>query len=196
MADQLEIGKMNLEPWYAIPQLKAVRIITGTGAHNFGYGSNEIAICKQLKADHPSVNCEVYDHDIINVDGVEIDLAHHGPFPGSRNWLRGNVARLYLQDLMLNDLDHGKVPPRLIMRAHFHQYIPPVDYRIERNGKEYMSTLVICPSFTFVDAFTRQVAKSPAYVTHGMIVVEIVNGKVTETVPMKRSIDIRTREIL
>jgi len=59
-------------------------------------------------------------HGLLDIDGVTIDYAHHGPFPGSRSWLKGNIARYYLRDLMMREIMNGNSPPKLVVRAHYH----------------------------------------------------------------------------
>ena len=194
IADQMLIGAANIEPWFGLAP-KAVRLIKGTGAHVFGQGTSEILITQLLKTLHPETSIEVYDHSLISIGGMDVDISHHGPPPGSRAWLKGNEVRYYLKSLMFDELSAGKKPPRLILRGHYHDYIKET-VNIRNNGDWYESTLVITPSFAYVDNHGRQSVKSPARITHGMVVVEIVNGELLQITPLTKTVDIRSRETL
>lgn len=195
IADQIIIAKYNVEPWMKVPNLKAIRFITGTGAHVFGEGSSEILITEMMKDKYPKSDISVTDHSLIDYGGMATDISHHGPTPGSRKWLEGNEARYYLRDIMMRDLMSGKIPPRLIFRAHYHQYIEET-LQIQTNGHFYKSTIIISPSFSFIDNHARQSVKSPNRITHGSVMVEVVDGEPLRIIPLVKTIDIRTKEIL
>lgn len=194
IADQIIIGEYNVYPWLDVAP-RAVRLIKGTGAHNFNQGSSEILITKLLQTTYPNISIDVSDHSLISMAGMEVDISHHGPFPGSRHWLKGNVARYYLQSAMLEEIGAGKIPPRIYFRSHFHEEIEEV-VTIKANGHRYKSTIIITPSFAFIDDHARQTARSPSRVTHGMIMVEIVDGEILRIVPLTKTIDIRTKEVI
>jgi len=192
LADQIIIGMYNALPWCEIKP-RALRLIKGTGAHTFNQGSSEILITKLLQASCPGVDIAVSDHSLINMAGIDVDVSHHGPFVGSRAWLKGNVARYYLQSAMIDEITAGRVPPKLYIRSHYHEEIEEV-VTIKANGHRYKSTIVVTPSYTFIDDHARQSARSPSRITHGMIMAEIVEGEILRCVPMTKTIDIRTKE--
>jgi hypothetical protein len=194
LADQITIGEYNVYPWYEINP-RAIRLIKGTGAHVFGQGSAEILITKLLQAKYPNISTKVSDHSLITVGGIDVDISHHGPPPGSREWLKGNEARYYLRSLMMQEINAGKKPPRLVVRAHYHEEIEET-LIVKSNGNRNKSTLIITPSFTFIDDYARKAVKSPSRITHGMIMVELVDGEILRIVPLTKTIDIRTKEIL
>lgn len=194
MADQIFIGMYNALPWYELNPV-AVRLIKGTGAHVFGHGSSEILIGKFLQAARPAIDTRVTDHSLINFGGIDIDISHHGPPTGSREWLKGNEGRYYLRSLMLQEIVAGKIPPRLVVRGHYHEEIEETLIQ-KSNGNRYKSTLIVVPSFTFPDEYARKVVRSPSRVTHGMTVVEIVNGELLRVTPLTHTQDIRTKEVL
>lgn len=195
MGDQIIIARYNMEPWFKLKTLQAVRVVKGTGAHNFGEGSSELIMAELSRAFHPKVNIRVSDHALPDIDGMTVDISHHGPPPGSRNWLTGNEVRYYLRSLMMDEFQAGNIPPRLLFRGHYHQYVQET-LTIEWGGRYHTSTLVITPSFTFPNGYTRQRVKSPPRVTHGMVVTEIVDGEPLRIIPLKKTLDIRTKEIL
>lgn len=97
-ADQAAICVKNFEPWYRLSNLKVVRLLWGTAAHNYGEASLERLVAAQLRALYPNVDTQTVRHSLLKPGGMLVDCAHHGPHPGSREWLKGNVARLYLRD--------------------------------------------------------------------------------------------------
>jgi hypothetical protein len=194
LSDQMIIAHYNSEPWYQLPDLRAVRYVKGTGAHEFGEGSSVSVLGKLSQGIHPDIDCAVSDHSLITINGMEVDISHHGPPPGSRKWLEGNEVRYYLRDLMLRDLIEGKIPPRMVFRGHYHQYVQ--ESLTISNGTFHTSTLVLTPSFTFPNGYARKVVRSPSRITHGMVVVEIVDGQPLKIHPLLKTIDIRTKEIL
>jgi hypothetical protein len=193
-SDQVDIGASNMRPWYAINP-KAVKIIKGTGAHTFGYGSSEITITKQLKTEFPNVPIKFCDHALSTINEMPTDISHHGPTAGSRHWLKGNEARYYLRSEMEQEISAGHVPPRLYVRAHYHEDVEET-LIIKANGKRYKSTIVILPSLCYIDDFADQAAKSPSRITHGMYVFEIIDGDLGRVIPLTKSVDVRTKDIL
>jgi len=196
MADQIIIAKYCIEPWTGLAGLSDMRFIKGTGAHTFGFGSSEILMAEFMKAGYPHITSRVADHELITMeDGMTIDVSHHGPPPGSRKWLDGNEARYYLRSLMLTELQDGKEPPKLVLRAHYHTYIRE-QVNMEWCGKQFTSTIVLSPSMTFINNYARKQQRSPSRITHGIIVFEIHDGELLKVIPMKKTIDIRSKEIL
>lgn len=195
LSDQMTIARWNVQPWFGLKTMKTLRITKGTGAHTFGEGSSELIMGELVSAHHPKVDVRVLDHGLPDIDGMTLDISHHGPPPGSRNWLTGNEARYYLRSLMMDELSAGNVPPRLVFRGHYHRYIQET-ITLEWGGKFNTSTIIITPSFTFPNGYTRQAVRSPARVTHGMVVCEIVDGKLLEVKPLMKTLDIRTKEVL
>jgi hypothetical protein len=194
IADQFIIGEYNIRPWYALKPT-AVRLIKGTGAHVFGHGSAEVLIAHALSLAFPKISTVCTDHSLITTAGVDIDISHHGPVPGSRQWLKGNEARYYLRSAMLEEIVAGKTPPKVYLRGHYHEDIEE-SLIVKANGHRYKSSLIITPSFCFIDDHARQATKSPARITHGMMLIELVDGEVLRTIPLTKTLDIRTKETI
>lgn len=191
MADQIEIAEMNLIPWYDYPHLTHVRIIRGTGVHTLGQGSSEILVSNYLSKAFPKVDTSYKIHYLAEIDQVTFDVAHHGPHPGSRDWLRGNVARFYLRDLMYREIRRGNVPPRVILRAHYHQ---PVHEYLEMNGDA--SDIYILPSLSMLDEHAQKSSQSADEVTNGITLFEIIDSELASVKRLYTKTDIRQREIL
>ena len=191
-ADQFIIAEANFWPLYDLHP-RAVRIIKGTGAHVFNQGTSEILVTALLRVRYPDVDTAVKDHSLINFHGVDTDISHHGPPPGSRKWLEGNEARYYLRSAMMDEITAGKAPPKIYYRAHYHQSVEE-SLIIRGNGNRYKSTIIITPSLAFIDNHARQTVRSPSRITHGMSVAEIVDGELLRNIPLERTIDIRSHE--
>jgi hypothetical protein len=191
IADQIRIGAANLAAWTALPSLRAIRIVAGTAAHNLGEASAEILAGDMLQARFPGLDIKTFYHGLLEVNGVAVDVAHHGPHPGTRSWLQGNVARFYLRDLMMSEMMGGGKPPQLVLRGHYHQFV-----REELRMADYHSTLVVTPAFAMLGDHAIQAVRSPSRVVNGMVAFEIIDGEVLQMYDFVRSIDVRTREVL
>lgn len=190
------IAFYNLQPWFGYKKLFSFHLVMGTGAHNYGAGSGEMAVAEVLRARYPKIPIRAYNHGRVKVKcgtgAITLDTAHHGPFPGSRRYLEGNVARLYLRDAMMGDLGLGKEPANIYLRAHYHRKIEE-RVSFDWQGKSYASWLLETPSFCGLDTFARKTARSPISQTHGLIALEVLNGKmVGDPYFFTRNIDLRT----
>jgi hypothetical protein len=191
LADQISIAEDNLGMWLQVPNVKTMRLSIGTGAHDFLDGSSTILVTRHLQALYPQKSVEMGYHGLMDINGVTVDYAHHGPYPGSREWLKGNVARFYLRDLMLRDIEDGKRPPDLVMRAHYHS---PVHETLEQG--HHKSELYVVPSYCGLDDHSTQATQSIDRVTFGMLAIEIIDGKTIGEHRLYHTLDIRKREIL
>jgi len=195
MSDQIQMAVWGFEPWVKLPNVKKVRIAKGTGSHSFGEGSTEILVGSILGEKYNKKNIKVLDHGLANIGGLSVDYAHHGPYPGSRNWLQGNVARYYLRSLMQDEINAGEIPPDLVLRGHYHTYIKEL-LNIQANGLSYESMLCILPSMCMPGNWTRQATRSVSRITNGVIAFEILDGKIYQAHKFTSTLDIRTREKL
>jgi hypothetical protein len=188
MSDQVTIAVANSEPIYKLKNLKAAHYAVGTGAHNLGQGSTDKLVTDQLQLKYPKIPINLCYRGLVYYGNFGVDFAHHGPYTGSREWLKGNVARYYLQSMMLHCIKHGEKPPDLVMRGHYHA---PVIETVRLNG--FTSTIVVSPSMCMIDDFAHQAAKSPDDVTVGMFVYEVVNDKLLDVHQFTKTFDTRTK---
>jgi len=198
VADQVMIAVNNEQVWYKHPRINLVgmRIVTGTEAHTLGGGSTEVLVTRQLQQLFPDVNTQVLYHLKLVLEkqnGESIDMAHHGPFPGSRNWLKGSTPAYYLRSAMMDELDDGYDPPRVYARAHYHTYCPATVH-VQRGGKDYVSDLIILPSYTGIDDHGRRATRSQYKIDHGMVALEFENG-LRATHPFWKELAVRTTEV-
>ncbi len=191
LADQLAIGAYNLKPWLRVPNVKTLRIVTGTEAHNFGEGSAEIAVSEWLASEFPKTDVRVTAHGLMTIKemGLEFDFSHHGPQSGSRSWLKGNVARFYLRDLMIREIENRGKPADIYVRAHYHEYV----YEVLREGK-FKSRLLMTPSYSMIDDHALKVTQSKHMVTNGLVAFELIDGRISEPIELMKTLDIRTKE--
>lgn len=187
MTDQLTIASWNLKPWMTYKNFEGWLIAVGTEAHNFGMGSAEIQVQKELAPLYPNKRIEVMYHGLLDVQGVKIDFAHHGPHPGSRSWLKGNMARFYLRDLMMREIMKKRRPPDLVWRAHRHEFVYEAMMQ-----EEYFSRLCLGPSYSMLNDYSVKMTQSIHELVHGLIAWEIIDGKAREPYPFLHKTDIRT----
>ncbi|MBU2051268.1 MAG: hypothetical protein KKH61_20165 [Gammaproteobacteria bacterium] len=199
VADQITAAAWDLCPWYTHPRIRLthVRIIVGTAAHSWE-GSAEPLVANQLSQMYPKIDTRPLYHlqqKFTSQNDQVIDLAHHGPFPGSRKWLEGSIARRYLISAMMDEIVDGVAPPILYARAHYHQYVHVGPERIRQNGHDIESSLVITPSYSGIDDYVRQATRSKGKIDHGLVALEF-NGGLGEVYPFYQELDIRTKEEL
>lgn len=195
IANQILIAINNMQPWLALDNLSTFRITVGTAAHNFKENTAEILVADSLAREHRDKNIRVLHHGLANIGGALIDYAHHGPHPGSRYWLSGNIARLYARSIIMSEIASGKTPPALIVRGHYHTFIHEIvsSYLgdVIRN-----TAMVIMPSMCGLSDHAQQASQSSSRVMCGMMIFEIIDGKIVDTVPVIETVDNRTYEDL
>ena len=191
--EQVQIAVANMSPWKGLKNLKMVRILSGDRPHEFDEGSAGRLVAAILKKDFKDVRA--MPNSLLNIGGFKIDYAHQGPYPGSRKWLEGNVARLYLIDYMMRELiEMGREPADLLLRGHFHE---PVEVRhaMRFQGGMKRSALMISPSMKFPDSHAKKMIQNRFGATIGMSMVEVVNNKILDFHHRYTTVDTRTWEV-
>jgi hypothetical protein len=196
LASQVKIAYMNSRPWLKIKNLIAVRVDTGTGSHAFGNGDAEELFVDNLKKDKPGLDVQLMRHGLSEICGVLIDHAHHGPYVGSREWLKGNIAILYLRDLMMKDILRGRVPPQLVLRGHYHQVVEVFNRMNGADGNTYRSWLWVLPSLCGLNSFALQKTGSEYEITNGIVAFEVIDGKIREAFEFTKTFDVRERDLI
>ena len=191
-ADQIVMAIDIFEPW--MDHISILRLAKGTPSHEFDEGTVPIVMANQLRAEYPKVDISVLSHGLATVDGVLIDYAHHGPSTGIRQWTKGNQLRYYLKSLMNQEIDMGNTPPRIVLRAHYHE----AGWETDRIfGKRFwQSDILIIPAYCGITEFAKQVTKSTYMLACGIWGIEIIDGHVKEIRPFWRQIDTRRKEEL
>ena len=193
-SDQRIIAASNLNPIIRLPNVRILRMFSGTPAHVWP-GSADAKVAWQLRQDYPQKDIQSVHHSRMSIDGVWFDTAHHGPQPGSRDWLRGNVALYYLKDRIYRDRRMGKEPARVYIRGHRHQYVP-VPFIDRWKGREMKHNLTVVPSYCGLTSHARQVTQSEPELVNGMCVYELVDGKLVDIHPLIEYTDLRLEETL
>lgn len=188
--DQIEIAEMNMMPWY-IKNVKHIRFSASTSAHNFGENTSTLNVIARLQRRYPKVDTQLARHGLLHFNGISIDYAHHGPYPGSRSWLKGNVATYYLKDLMMKEIMRGNRPPDIVARAHYHEGV-----FVHLEVREYESRLIITPSYSMLGDYGQQATRSISTLEHGLFAFELVDGKIVDKYLFSEKIDIRREETL
>jgi len=193
MADQITVAQYNLKPWLQHENVKTIRIATGTPVHDFGNDSGTRIITQMLKSELKNVDITIVHHGLLEIDGVLIDYAHHGPFGGSRNWLRGNEARYYLRSIVMDDIQAGIKPPNLILRGHYHIALKEyLSFTIA--GQEHEAWIVICPALCLIDGWVRRITKNIFMINNGIVLFEIRDGDLQKPKMLVNQLDLRRRE--
>ena len=192
ISDHVTIAATNLAPWYQFPNLWELNICIGTGAHNLGEASIERLLANQLQAAYPDISLNLYAHAATDVGGVLVDHAHHGTSAGIRSWTKGNVLRLYVKDILMQSLMDGIEPPRIVIREHFHE-LCHITVHVKARGKIWTCDGFVLPAFCGLSDYSRQVTRSTPKIDSGMIVLEIVDGRLVEIHTFFETLDLRTK---
>ena len=194
LSAQADIALMNVMPWLVTKNVVAVRVDEGTAVHSFGQGSAESLLVKRIKDRYPKIDAKVVPHGLSTIYDVKIDHAHHGPYTGSREWLKGNVAQYYLKDIMMKDILRGRQPPHLVLRGHYHSVVEVFNRIRGADGKAYRSWLWVLPSLCGMNGFARQVTKSEYEITNGIVAFEVIDGHIREAYEFTETMDTRVTE--
>jgi len=192
ITDQRTIAIYNMVPLLKLPNVTRVRFLTGTEVHV--PDAAEIRIASKLRM-ATSLDIQACHHTRFNMGDDWVDGAHHGAHPGSRDWLRGNVALYYLKDRIYLDRRNGKEPAVAYMRGHFHQHVKSSVYD-DWDGNARDRYVIIVPSFCGMDNWVRKIAKSPPVVEAGIVALEFTDGRLTDIQAFTDKKDLRTEEML
>ncbi len=195
IADQLQIGRANFWYWLKYKHLKAIRLVVGTPAHNFGEQTAEEIVIDMLRIDAPTLDMKVLYHGVLDIKGVLFDYAHRGPSSGRRNWLKGNEARYYLRSLMEDEIHIGNTPPHMVTRGHYHSFVEEY-LSIQFKETMYKSWLYTLPSYCLLGEYAINITGSQYLITNGMIATEVIDGQISKTNIYKQTLDIRTKETI
>jgi len=193
LSEQWFISFWNTLPLLEMPNVKAMYLARGTGVHVWGEGATETMLTFALKTRYPDIKISITDHWLLDVDGFLLDVAHHGPGAGIRNWTRGNVFDLYCKSILKDDIELGNRIPNVVLRGHKHEFtyrraIHQVRHKIwELPG-------FITPPYCFIGSHAQKVMNSPSFMGVGLLALEIINGKLHNYHPFTHYVDLRAKE--
>ncbi len=140
VGDQVVMAKELLAPYRDIAD-KFIGIL-GTAAHAGTDHAVEADLYRQLGADF------IEQQMTINLDGVLVDLAHHGR-AGFRPWT--SSAASLASEIMLDYAQSGLPLPNYIFRGHLHV--------MDDSGSKFENTrLIQCPSWQLRTTYANRVA--------------------------------------
>ena len=140
VGDQVEMAKTLLMPYRDIAD-KFIGIL-GTAVHAGTDHAVEADLYRQLGADF------IEQQMTINLDGVLVDLAHHGR-AGFRPWT--SSAASLASEIMLDYAQSGMALPNFIFRGHLHV--------MDDSGSKFENTrLIQCPSWQLKTTYANRVA--------------------------------------
>jgi hypothetical protein len=143
-------------------------VIRGTEAHVGKSASNEEKIADGLRRNgDPIVIDEATEtsshwHARIEIDGVRLDLAHHGRM-GQRPWTKPNVVANLAAEIFYNHAANGIPHPHLAIRSHMHQFVDTHDIHPVR--------VIQMPAWQLATAFIHRIAPGAIADVGGIIVV-------------------------
>ena len=169
-------------------------IVRGTAAHVQPSGTAEEAIAQKLKSTRvsgASVGARSIYHLMLNVYGVEMNIAHHGPNPGRRVWTYGNELRSYTRTIVLDGLiarGRGEkvVPPDVLIRSHVH-------HKVKETCTDYghICQSFITPAWQWKTEHAHKVVSHEDIADVGGLIIDIDDGEVTNaefrTLPISQS---------
>lgn len=182
-----------LDPWVEVCNVQAVRLALGTEAHTHE-GTSEYLIARELSATQPKCNIGISQHYRLTVGQAVLDIAHHGPGAGIRQWTTGNVARHYLKSLMLEEIVNQNAPPDVVIRGHVHQWVRETVY-LETRAGTVTGEIVVTPGYCGINPFARKITRSSLTQTHGLAAIE-VDGDRVQVHKLTRMLDVRKAETL
>jgi hypothetical protein len=195
LSRQTLISFSNALPWLGMENVKRMRAVKGTGVHVWGEGSTETILTMLLAKQYPKKDVRIADHYLLNVDGYRLDVSHHGPGPGMRNWTRGNAFELYVKSILLDDLNAKREPPSMVLRAHKHEFT--YAHAIHQvMGEVWQLPAFIVPPYCFIGSHAQKAANSPSSMGVGVIALELINGKLLDWHAFTHYVDLRTQEVL
>lgn len=202
-ANQFLIAEACLTPWVrAIRQLSLVRFAFGTASHIFEEGTSPVLVSRLFREKYPRIDVGVVRHGLLDVLGVRIDYAHHGPSQGIREWTKGNQLRYYLKSVMSGHLKNGQDPPDAVFRSHYHyphreMVSEFVTGETPGRPRTVESRIYLTPSMCGMNDYAYQATRSNSNIYNGFMVLEVENGRIVddhldEFVWM---LDLRTEEV-
>lgn len=115
----------------------------------------------------------------LDINGVILDIAHHGFTAGIRAWTKGNMLIYACRSIYYEHIDRNLKPPRYVIRSHKHEYA----YGYHR-GRQGMIEGFITPAFQLKTHYGYKVACDKLSDIGMLIIVVEDNGNTYWECPM------------
>lgn len=145
--------------------------LRGTQWHTGRGAESDERIAEDLGATPEREGRYSHYHLRLKVNEFLIDVAHHGPGPGSRAWTKENSLYHTIKSVYFNSLEEGMEIPRAWIRGHYHQFIDPPSY----TGNHGTITGFLAPAFQLITPFGIKVSKGLKLASIGMLILIIDN---------------------
>lgn len=136
-------------------------MMAGTEEHggNGSQSENRLAedfnyFIPQYSKESEKPNRYTWDRLLLKVNGVLLDIAHHGGSVGKRAWTTENTMRALVKSFYLQSLEDKTELPRYWIRSHLHQFV----YSGMYSGKHGNIEGFVTPSFQFKTGFAYKIA--------------------------------------
>ena len=187
--DQVSIATWNLKPLTDLQNVKQVILVTGTEVHV--PNSIEATISRIVRLE-TGKRVQTLHQGRVDLGREWLDVAHHGAHPGTRDWLRGNIATIYCKTRVYEDRRLGVVPAVLYARGHYHTLVH-VTVNETWKGVDEIHHLLIVPSMSGPTRHSIKSTQSTPSLTVGMVALEVIDGRLHDIHKFKRERDIRVK---
>ena len=165
-------------------------MVAGTEAHALSGNQSENRIAEDMDCFKPKYSESsgrnrrfVWDKLLLRVNGIVLDVTHHGSSVGSRAWTTENgmynrVKSFYFQTLDDKAQGNRVELPRYWIRSHLHQYVNATYV-----GKNGSITGIVTPSFQFKTGYGIKVA-GDRLSDIGLIVIVVEDDGSSKLIPI------------
>lgn len=153
--------------------------IRGTAWHTGRGCASDERIAEDMGAVPARDSAYSHYHLRLNVDGVLLDVAHHGPGPGVRAWTKENSLYHTVKSIYLDCIEESRPVPDAWVRSHFHQWVNPQTY----SGNHGTITGFLTPAFQLTTPFGIKKSKAIKNASVGMLIIVVKDGKLTWECP-------------
>jgi hypothetical protein len=137
--------------------------VRGTESHVGKSGWLEEELGEDLRAERDTDTGAASSwHLRMEVEGVALDIAHHGKL-GARPWTRANAVNALAAATIMEHAERGEKPPQLVIRAHRHKTADSYD-------NYHVCRAIQMPAWQLMTAFSHKVATGSLADIGGLIV--------------------------
>jgi len=145
-------------------------VLEGTEAHAGKAHEQEDELARRLEFEPRMKGRYVHGHLKLTIDGVNVDIAHHGGSVGGRAWTREGGLLGVAKNIYWQAVENGEKIPDYVIRSHLHRFT-----QAQYIGKKKTVNSMVLPAWQYKTHFAnRVVVDSDASI--GMVWLEIANG--------------------